>query len=165
MTPTVFFVIDTSYLLELFKVPGFSQDADVDEVRKRHLLAIENDNRLYVPLPCIFELGNHIADVKDGRFRRELGKTLFETVRSSLAKNMPWNITPSAGIEVLSQLCEVFAGKYVAERIGLTDTFTIQEAHRIKKKYSSFNCKVHIWTKDEALKAREPDSEKDPFLG
>ncbi len=48
--------------------------------------------------------------------------------------------------------------------LSLTDTSIIREAHNYKKKRSSFGYKVHIWTRDRELKAREPDSERNPFL-
>jgi len=162
------FVIDTSYLLELFNVPGFSQDSAVKEVRERYKLAIKNNSLLFAPLPCVFELANHIADVRDGNSRRKLGQKLFETIESSVNENIPWNITPSTGIELLPGLFKEFAETYVAQSISLTDTSIIHEAQRLKKKfkqYSMLNYEVHIWTKDNALKAYEPDSERDPFLG
>jgi hypothetical protein len=164
MTPSIF-VIDTSYLLELFRVPGHSKVSAVEEVKKRFEYAIETGGRFYVPLPCIFELGNHIAKVNDGNIRRKLGKELYETVQSCVNENMPWNITPATGIELLPKLCEAFSNKYVIQGVGLTDAFIVQEANRLKKTYSKHKVKVHIWTKDQALKAQEPDKENNAFIG
>jgi len=158
------YVIDTSYLVELFRIPGFSQESAVKKVRKRYSIAIENASRLYVPLPCIFELGDHIAKVDNGNSRRKAGKVFCDTITSSVERNIPWIITPSTEIELLPRFCEIFLENCVKQCIGLTDTFTIQEAHRLKKKYVSFGYKVHIWTKDKSLKAHEPDFENDPFL-
>ncbi|MBU2549979.1 MAG: hypothetical protein KKB20_16325, partial [Proteobacteria bacterium] len=87
---TACYVIDTSYLLELFRVPGHSNDIAVGLVRKKYEAAIERGDRLFVPLPCIFELGNRIAHVGDGRRRKKLAKYLFETVQSSVDRAMPW---------------------------------------------------------------------------
>lgn len=162
---TAVFVLDTSYLLELFRVPGHSNDAAVTEIRNRYGKAIKNNSRLYVPLPCIFELANHIADVNDGHSRRELGNKFFETIKSCVKENIPWIITPSCDMEILTQLCEVFAVRYLLKTIDLTDTNTILESQRLKKKYSSFSYNVHIWTKDSNLKAYEPDHEIDSFTG
>lgn len=159
----VIFVIDTSYLLELFAVPGFSAPSSVQEVRKRYALAIEKGSLLFVPLPCIFELANHVTDVRDGNKRRQLAQNLFETIESSVQKTIPWQITPSTGIESLPELFRNFAENYVSQGIGLTDTSTVHEALRLKTRHPQYN--VHIWTKDHALKAREPDAEKIPFLG
>jgi hypothetical protein len=63
-------VIDTSYLLELFRVPGHSEEKVICEIRTRYEQAIKDKAMLFVPLPCIFELGNHIADVRDETRRK-----------------------------------------------------------------------------------------------
>jgi len=155
------FVLDTSYLVELFKVPGFAQHPE--KVKERYEIAIHNNSRFYVPLPCIFEFANHIAHVSDGNTRTDLGRKFFGTVKSCVEDEHPWIITPSTGIEVLPELARAFSEQYVIQEIGLTDTFIIQEADRLKKEKSHF--KVHIWTKDKGLKAYEPDTEENPFVG
>jgi len=49
--------------------------------------------------------------------------------------------------------------------MGLTDTYTLEEAVRLKARYNSAkDYKVHIWTKDNSLKAHEPDAEPNPFV-
>ena len=66
------YVVDTNYLLELFSVPKSSSETAIIEVKKRFKNAAENGALFMVPLPCIFELGNHIADVDDGNIRYNL---------------------------------------------------------------------------------------------
>ena len=65
--------------------------------------------------------------------------------------------------ESLPDLWEMFSKPGMKKGLSLTDTSIIREAHNFKKKYTSFGYKVHIWTKDKELKAREPDVEKNPF--
>jgi len=161
---TVVFFIDTSYLLELFSVPGCFEEAAVKEIKKRYAQAIEDKSRFFVPLPCIFELGNHIADVKKESSRNRLKTKLSETVISCVKENNPWIITPSIEIESLPDLWETFSKPEMRRGLSLTDTSIIREAHKFKEKQSSFDYKVHIWTRDRELKAREPDSERNPFL-
>lgn len=164
MTITIF-ILDTSYLLELLSVPGSSNGASIREIKKRYEEAINNESRIYVPLPCIFELANHIADINDGNLRQEFGKKFSEIIRSCVKENTPWIITPPCDMEILPQLCEVFANRYVLQGIGLTDANIVQESQRLKAIYRSFKYKVHIWTKHANLKACEPDHEINPFLG
>ena len=161
---TVVFFIDTSYLLELFRVPGCFDEAAVKEIRKRYTKAIKDKSRFFVPLPCIFELGNHIADVTKESSRNQLKEKLSQTVRSCIENKTPWIITPSIKIESLPDLWEMFSKPEMQKGLSLTDTSIIREAHNYKKKRSSFGYKVHIWTRDRELKAREPDSERNPFL-
>lgn len=123
---------------------------------------------LYVPIPCLFELGNHISHVDAGRTRRELAQKLSQSVLSSIDKSIPWTIVPAPGIELLTQLqvsCTVFAQRLATQRVALTDSFVAQEALRLKSKYSGQPYEVHIWTKDQTLKRLEPDPEANPFVG
>ena len=164
--PTCVIIIDTSYLLEFFAVPSFSTPGSIREIRNRFTRAVQQSSRLYVPLPCLFELANHIADVRDGNRRRQLANVLSESVRTSVESSLPWNLVPATGIEAFPQLFDVFAKRYVVQGIGLTDTFLIEEASRLRKeKYRGPGWRIHIWTKDHGLKAREPDREENPFLG
>jgi hypothetical protein len=59
-------VVDTSYLLELLKVPGRFDPAFSERVKQKFREAVAAGHRLYVPFPVIFELANHIALVRDG---------------------------------------------------------------------------------------------------
>ena len=118
-----------------------------------------------MPIPCIFELGNHVAGITNGNIRKDRAKRIYETIESSISECIPWNITPSTGTKALAEHWKSFANEYVIQEIGLTDAFTIQEAKRLKNKYRKSKSKVHIWTKDSALKAWEPDPEDSPFAG
>lgn len=161
---TVVFFIDTSYLLELFRVPGCFEEAAVKEIRRRYAQAIEDKSRFFVPLPCIFELGNHIADVTNESSRNQLKERLSGTVISCVKKQTPWIITPSIKTESLPDLWKMFSKPEMQKGLSLTDTSIIREAENFKKKRRRFDYKVHIWTRDRELKAREPDSERNPFL-
>jgi len=164
---TRIFVIDTGYLLEFFRVPRHSKDDHVREVRKRHQDAIENKDRLYVPLACIFELANHIAHIDDGSTRRKIALSFSDHVRESIDSDAPWNIVPfEEGLKTyFIPLIQDFMKNYIQMNIGLTDTTVIREARRLKEKYKKSGYTVHIWTKDRSLKAYEPDKEENPFIG
>ncbi len=164
MTVTAY-VVDTPYLCELFKVDGKSSKAASVQVKQRFVQAAESNCRFFVPLPCIFELGNHIAQISKGTKRRKLAKQVCRTVESSLKEQNPWSIKPSKDInEVMSRLGKAYSGQYVEQGIGLTDSYVISEAQTLKNQYTSLYT-VHIWTMDSALKAFEPDTEPNPFVG
>ncbi|RKZ43236.1 MAG: hypothetical protein DRR16_28655 [Candidatus Parabeggiatoa sp. nov. 3] len=164
-------VIDTSYLLELFRVPGHSEEKAIREIRIRHEQAIKDKAMLFVPLPCIFELGNHIADVRDETRRKALAHFLVQTIQTCVERSTPWTITPpEIVIEDLPKLLAHFANQSVIQCrdgkcMGLVDTSTVHEAQRLKDARKSLGYKVHIWTKDKRLKENEPDPEDNPFLG
>ena len=159
------YVIDTSYLLELFACGRDSNAQASAEVRKRFKQANAGGGRFFVPLPCLFELGDHIADVGHDELRKKLADKLVSTVKSSLASNNPWTITPTGSPEViLPKLLERFAPAAAKQKIGLVDTFTWDESLRLKVKLADVKARVHIWTNDRSLKGKEPDTEPNPFL-
>jgi hypothetical protein len=167
------YVVDTSYLLELFKVDGNYTDIAAAEIKKRFTQAENDEGLIFVPLPCIYELGNHIADVRDGNRRRELAHKVLATVEQCITKNIPWTITPATGTESLPELWNKFANEYItytksgnkkSPSIGLVDAATIHEAKRLKQEYEKRISQVHIWTKDGTLKSHEPDREPNPFI-
>lgn len=156
------FVIDTSYLLELFAVPGHSTLERTEAVRRKFGEAASANARLFVPTPCVFEVAKHVAGVSNGNARKRLARKLRESVHSSINEGIPW-VTLSTEHDELPQLCAAFEN-HATQHISLTDTCVIQEAVRLKQKYSTLG-EVHIWTTDSTLKAHEPDTESDPFLG
>lgn len=163
-------VVDTSYLLELLKVPDYFDPLFSEQVKRRFKDAAEAGHRLFVPFAVVFEVANHIADGRHDARRKELAEMLAKTVRQSVETATPWIITP-AGEDILlhlselPRLCEVYAEELAIQRIGLSDTAIIEEARRLKAKYSSFGTKIHIWTKDRRMKKHEPDPEPNPLVG
>lgn len=160
----VFYVFDTSYLIEL---ANCGRDADAKaspRVREMFKQASTAGARFVVPLPCLFELGDHIADVGHAARRQELADWLAKTVEDSLATERPWIITPTGDPKtILPELLDIFRGQGVKKQIGLVDLFAASEANRLKNDYSDRKAKVHIWTNDRALKGQEPDQEAHPF--
>ena len=166
MNSSQVYVIDTSYLLELFAVPGHSTKEATDEIRSRFAAAGKSGARLYVPVPSIYELANHISHVSDGNVRRSLAKVVQKYVLSSLDDGTPWIIIPSQQLDTFKKLIVSFVDNYVIQGIGLSDSTLIDEARRLKReRYGGPGWRVHIWTKDEVLKTWEPDSESDAYLG
>ncbi|MBI5118715.1 hypothetical protein HZA56_19780 [Candidatus Poribacteria bacterium] len=161
------YVIDTSYLLELFAVPGFSTEQAVKTIQAKFKEAIQARSQLIVPLGCLFELANHIADVPDVGQRLALVEKLTKAVESSVATAQPWQISPPDKLDIaLPRMFAEYAKTYLPQGMGLTDTYTLEEALRLRRKYSpAMGCMVHIWTKDRILKAHEPDKEPNPFVG
>lgn len=164
MSATVY-VLDTSYLLELFGCGRDSNKQASNEVRKRFRAANRAGGRFFVPLPCLFELGDHIADVGHDELRGQLVDKLVSTVKSSLADKKPWTITPTgAPDDVMPKLLERFVPAATKQRIGMVDVFTWDESVRLKTKFADYKARVHIWTNDRNLKGKEPDVEPNPFL-
>lgn len=162
---TTLYVLDTSYLLEIAGCGRDSHPAASVEVRSRFAKAARKGGRFFVPLPCLFELGDHIADVRHDGERLKLATWLRATVATCLAKSEPWIITPTQKPEdVLPPLLERFVPLASKQQIGLVDAFAAEEAVRLKHSYGKLKSRVHIWTNDGRLKKLEPDEEDNPYL-
>ena len=163
-------LVDTSYLLELLKVPDRFDPEFAQRVKARFSGAVKAGHLLYVPFPIVFEVANHIAGVPDGGSRKKLADLLADTVRRCVDSGNPWLITPASSRDILYdlsellRLCDVYAREMAVQRIGLSDTAIIEEARRLKEKYNQPGDRVHIWTRDQALKAHEPDPEPEPLF-
>jgi len=158
------YVFDTSYLIELSDCGRDANPAARARIREMFQTAINAGARFVVPLPCLFELGDHIADVRHDKRRDALAEWLLKTVESSLNNERPWIITPAGDPNnVLPSLLTRFKDRTVKKQIGLVDTFTAAEAERVKAEYRKMKATVHIWTNDRPLKALEPDKESHPY--
>lgn len=168
------YVIDTSYFLELYRVDGDSSEEAHLSVKRKFSEKIENSAQFFVPVAVLFELANHIADIKDSTRRKALAEQLRRDIDSSIKEQTPWTITHSSGAESIHELLAAlnesasrFAYEFAAQKLGLTDTTVILEAERLRKKHVSDtlrNYQIHIWTRHNELKAREPDVEESPFV-
>lgn len=173
MTSIRIYVVDTSYLLELYRVDGCSQDDAHANVLKKFLDNIDT-GQFFVPISVLFELANHIADIHDAQRRRSLAAKLRADIESSVSEQTPWVVTHATDAQSLEDLLSAlnesvarFAEEFSAQKLGLTDTTVILEAERLRKKYVNDSLKhyqIHIWTRHLELKAREPDTEPSQFV-
>ena len=156
------FVLDTSYLAELYSVPGFSEAAFSRALRKK--IARETGARFHVPVGCLYKLCDHIADVGDGNQRHQLARQVATDVKSSMARGLPWLMSPAAGLDTIAEFVQRFAFNPEHLKIGLTNSEVIEIANALRTKYGTDpGYKVHIWTRNRRLKAHEPDPEPAPL--
>lgn len=166
MKSMVAYVIDTSYLLELYAIPGKSTREAITEIRKRILSAAECGSPLYVTVHSIYELAKHVVRIPDGNQRRRYAVHVKNDVLSSLAEGTPWTVIPSQRLDALGKLISSFVENHIHDGIDLADGTVIDEARRLRQeRYKGPRWRVHILTKDRNLKAREPDPERSAFLG
>ena len=126
------FVVDTSYLSELYSVPGFSDAAFSQALRKK--MAGELGARFHVPVGCLYKLCDHIADVGDGNRRHQLARQVAMDVSSSRARGLPWLMSPAAGLDEIGDFVQRFAFNPGNLRLGLTNSEVIEIAKRAEKR-------------------------------
>ena len=86
-------ILDTSWLLELYQVPG-------DSKQERHPHVVEQakraaQGRMLVTVPVLFEVANHIVHVRNGDRRRKLIEQYRGDVVGSLKEEAPWTVIPT----------------------------------------------------------------------
>lgn len=85
-------IIDTSWLLELYRVPGHYKESRTAQVRAKTGELVETKCELFVTVPVLFELANHIVRVDDGNRRRTLAERLLNDIRDAIHHDSPWII-------------------------------------------------------------------------
>ena len=97
-------ILDTSWLLELYRVPGYFDESRTLPVRNQTAALVKAKRELFVTVPVLFEAASHITHVRDGHRRRTLGEWLRDDITSSIDRDSPWTIaTVGRGILFRSQ--------------------------------------------------------------
>lgn len=94
-------ILDTSWLLELYRVPGCFEESQTQTVD-----LIEARYELFATVPVLFEVASHITHVRDGGRRRRLGERLRDDIRSSIDRESPWTIA-NVGSAILLRSADV----------------------------------------------------------
>lgn len=81
-------IIDTSVLLNVLDIPAFNQDRA--EVFAQFKDLLDSDASFLLPMAAIFQAGDHIADLRDGRERRHYADKFRDSIREALEGNAPW---------------------------------------------------------------------------
>lgn len=147
------FVLDTSWLLELYQVPGDSK-AQRHETVLAQAESAALEGRLYVTVPVLFEVANHIVHVRNGHHRRQLILKFRDAVRGSLRDETPWTVVGPLqdGILLRPQDLAKLADRFAAEAaIGysLADISVIDPTRRLQGR----QVRVSILAFDKQLEA------------
>lgn len=119
----------------------------------------------HVPLGCLHQLCDHIADVPDGNQRRRPANRVVADAESALDRGSLRTILPTRGLDELPGFLRAFASDPGRLRLGLTNSDVLKIASDLNSRYgSSSGYRVHIRTKNPNLKAYEPDVEPDPLI-
>ncbi|MBL8323692.1 MAG: hypothetical protein JNJ89_01920 [Rubrivivax sp.] len=81
-------LVDTSVLMNVLDVPGFNQRRETVIAEFERL--VEYDAHLFLPMAAVFEAGNHIAQLADGRLRRRSAEVFAVQIRKALVGDAPW---------------------------------------------------------------------------
>ena len=85
-------ILDTSWLLELYRVPGYFEESRTHRVRNETAEVIGAGCELFVTVSVLFEVASHITHVRNGRRRRALSGKLLKDITSSHDRESPWTL-------------------------------------------------------------------------
>jgi len=115
--------------------------------------AVERNERLWVTIPVLFEVANHISHISQGYFRRELSRRFVKDIRGSFEREIPWVVSSVDKDTLLRahdivRLAEQFL-QHKGPHYSFTDISIIDlaEQFRIRKR------KARILSFDERLRA------------
>ena len=141
-------VVDTSVLLNVLDVPKRNQHRD--EVLQRFEEVTEAGTSLLLPMAAVFEAGNHIAKITDGRQRRRFADIFCAQVRAALNGDAPWVLVPLPGVDNLDEWLNEFPDCAMRE-VGMSDLSMIKAWEEACSRNPSR--RVYIWSLDEGLEA------------
>jgi predicted nucleic acid-binding protein len=139
-------IVDTSVLLNIMELPGRNQHKSA--VLERLGVLIDAGDYLFIPMAAIVEVGNHIAQVKNGAQRRAAAERFVKEVRSALADEAPWKpINFPSNQEVLSWL-DAFP-ESATQGIGMGDLSIKKEWEELSRRHRM--SRGWVWTLDADL--------------
>ena len=146
-------IVDTSVLLNVLDVPAFNQNraevfAEFDEF-------LDSGASFLLPMAAIFETGDHIADLRDGRQRRRYAEIFRDRICEALEGKAPWVPIRFPDLQQLAGWMEDFPD--CAMRGPDMSDLSIIKAWKIEcSRHPTW--RIRIWSLDQHLQGydREP---------
>ena len=139
-------IVDTSVFLNVLDVPAFNQNRD--EILDQFERLLGAGNSLLLPMAAIFETGDHITDLSDGRLRRRYAERFRSQVRKALNGEAPWTLIPLPDSEQLYGWLEGFPD-HAMRGVGLSDLSIIKAWEAACARHQTR--RVRIWSLDQHL--------------
>lgn len=148
-------LLDTSVYLNVLDVPGFNQNRD--DILRVFTGRIQNGDYFLLPMAAIWETGDHIADLTDGRLRRQFAEKLVTDVRAALNGDAPYRATYFPDRDVFLTWLGDFpdyaqrnkSDRQTREGVSLSDLSIIKEWEQTRDRHSM--SRVLIWSLDSDL--------------
>ena len=141
-------IVDSSILLNVLDIPGFNQNR-VGVLEQFHLL-VEAGDDLLLPIAAVFETGDHLADLADGRERRRHAQRFQRQIREALDGQAPWTPIQLPETARLRAWLDDFPDQAMRE-LGLGDVSIIDEWERACRRHPSQ--RVRVWTLHRQLQS------------
>lgn len=147
--------IDTSVMLNLLKVPGKCNEAEL--VREEWKEVLASKEVLILPVATIIETGNHIAHIEEGHIRRKIAGKFGEYLRKTAEGEAPWQLygveLDKEGLRYLADNIEEWA----TYEVGTGDLSIIYAYEQYKEKTPAIG-NIMIWSTDTHLQGYKEEN-------
>jgi hypothetical protein len=150
-------LLDTSVYLNVLDVPGFNQARD--EIFDAFTRRVRDGDYFLLPMATIWETGDHIADLADGRLRRQFAQMLVAQVTQAFDNQAPFKTTYFPDREGFLRWLGDFpdyaqrnkSDRRTREGVSLSDLSIIKEWEQTRDRHAM--SRVLIWSLDSDLAA------------
>ena len=148
-------ILDTSWLLELYRVPGFSDESRHPDVAEKTARIVDAGVELIVTIPVLFEVASHFTHVGDGRRRRKLSARFRDDVKRSIDGGGPWTILATGKdillrsedvVRLADRLLQESGGNYSFANISIIDLATMFHERNRTVEVLSFNDRLAAYS-------------------
>lgn len=139
-------LLDTSVLLNVLNVPGFneSREAVIAELER----LIEGAAHLFIPMAAVFETGNHIAQLSDGRVRRYCARQFVSAIQAAIDDRAPWKPMRMPDVALVRSWLNDFPEAAMRGH-GMGD-LSIRKEWQVQCEQFSMS-RVRVWSLDQDL--------------
>lgn len=131
--------------MNLLDVPGRNQNRGA--VLERFEELVDTGANLLLPLAAVFEAGNHVARLPDGRRRRH-AEEFAARVREALDGQAPWTVSPWPETGELAGWLDDFPERAM-RGVGMGDFSVVKAWEGACARHSA--SRVSIWSLDQHL--------------
>lgn len=139
-------IVDTSIFCNLLNIPCMNSDK-VSVMEEFRNLVTENTNFL-LPMAAIYETGNHIAQISDGRNRRKLAEEFIKQVEMAIRGDAPWQVMQVPNQDEVIEWLGDFPDSAM-RGVGMGDLSMIKDWEKMVQKIP--NRRIFIWSLDRDL--------------
>jgi hypothetical protein len=143
-------LVDTSVLLNVLDVPGMN--ADRAKVLADFERLVDEGHHLFMSMAAVFEAGNHIAQLADGRQRRRLAQRFVTAVQAALNDQAPWKPMRFPDPDRVASWLDEFPDAAM-RGLGMGDLSMVEEWRALCGQFPL--SRVRIWSLDGDLAAHD----------
>lgn len=139
-------IVAPSIFCEFLNIPNMNSSKE--EVFKEFERLVSNDTSFLLPMAAVYETGNHIAQLPDGRNRRRFAQSFVKQVQKAINGDAPWQIIQVPTIAEIGMWLSQFPDGAM-QGVGMGDISIIKEWEKAIKRTPYI--RVFIWSLDKDL--------------